>query len=298
MEAQLSQVGIIGAGEIGKAVGGALTKVRVQVLYFDKDPKRTTTGSIEDLVLTCQVLLVCVPSWEVHNVLKQLHKASHPDHPRLVVSLSKGVQEGFVTMDQLLKDKLPNHYDFGVLYGPMNADEIELERQAHAVLALSDNRWHAVLREHFASAKIYVESSGDMHGVALCSVLKNVYAIGFGIIDGLNLGLNAKGQLAVLVLAEMKRALTDLKADPLTVDGIAGIGDLLATGFGENSFNYRIGKSLAEGIASERIKSEGLVTLYEFGRKVNLKHYPVASTIDDIVFHYGHPDKLAELLAS
>ncbi len=298
VESILTQVGIIGAGEIGHALGGALTRAHLQVLYFDKDPTRSTTSSIEDLVRTCQVLLLCVPSWEVKNVAKQLSRASLPHEPRLVVTLSKGVDPGFITMDKVLRDKLPENYDIGVIYGPMIAEEIDRERMAHGVLALSNSAWFSTLHDHFAAAKIHLEMSGDMRAVALCAVLKNVYAIGFGIIDGLNMGLNAKGKLAVMVLAELKRILSDLRADSQVAEGVAGLGDILATGFSEESFNYRVGKSLAEKIASAHLKSEGLVTLYELGRHLNIKHYPVANAIDNIVFHYGEPSKLVDLLAS
>jgi glycerol-3-phosphate dehydrogenase (NAD(P)+) len=297
-KASLTQVGIIGAGKLGGAIGRALTGVHVQVLYFDKDPKLSTTGSIEDIVRSCQVLLLCVPSWAVSDSLKHISKVSHPHEPRLVVALAKGVDPGFVTMDELLKKRLPNHYDFGVMYGPMIAEEIDRQRLAHGVMALSNSRWYSVLIDHFAAAHIYLEASGDMHGVSLCAVLKNIYAIGFGICDGLNLGLNAKGKLTVLVLAEMKRMLVDLKASAHTAEGVAGLGDILATGYNEESFNYRIGKSLAERIANEHIKSEGLVSLYELSRHVTMKHYPVVSAIDSIVFHYGEPSKLTDLLAN
>jgi glycerol-3-phosphate dehydrogenase (NAD(P)+) len=200
-------------------------------------------------------------------------------------------------MDKVLRERLPEYYDIGVIYGPMIAEEIERERIAHGVLALSNNAWFASLHDHFAAAKVHLEMSGDMRAIALCAALKNVYAIGFGIVDGLNLGLNAKGKLAVMVLVELKRILIDLHADSQAAEGVAGLGDMLATGFSEESFNYRVGKSLAERIASAHIKSEGLLTLYELGKHLNIKHYPVANALDSIVFHYGEPSKLVELLA-
>jgi glycerol-3-phosphate dehydrogenase (NAD(P)+) len=296
MENILTQVGIIGAGELGRALGGALTRAHMQVLYYDRDPSRSTTGSMEDLVRSCQVLLVCVPSWAVKDIAKQLGKAAHPQQPRVVVTFAKGVESGFVTMDAVLRERLPDHYDIGVMYGPMIANEIDRNRPAHGILALSNGRWFNALHSHFADARIYLEMSGDMRGVALSAVLKNVYAIGFGIADGLNLGLNTKGKLAVRVLAEMKRLLADMRADPQTAEGIAGLGDLLATGFGEESFNYRVGKSLAERIADEHIKSEGLVTLHELGKRANLKRYPIAQAIHQIVFNYAEPHTLGDLL--
>ncbi|HSE61581.1 MAG TPA: hypothetical protein VLA88_04790 [Candidatus Saccharimonadales bacterium] len=298
MESNLTQVGIIGAGELGRALGNALTRAQLQVLYYDRAANRSTTGSIEDLVSACEVLLICVSSWEVEGVLKQIKKAAHPSVKRVVITCSKGVERSFITMDKLLRERLPNNYDIGVLYGPMIANEIERERPAYGVLALSNPSWFMNLRAHFAQAHIHVELTNDMHGVAIAASLKNIYAIGFGMLDGLHLGLNSKGKMAVMVLAEMKRILSDMHADVRTAEGLAGLGDILSTGFGDESFNYRIGKSLADRIADEHIRSEGLVALSELEHHVQLKHYPVAGTIDKIVFHYADPRTLTVLLST
>jgi glycerol-3-phosphate dehydrogenase (NAD(P)+) len=298
MESILTQVGIIGAGELGRAIGNALTRSQLQVLYYDRDATRSTTGSIDDLVRACEVLFLCVPTWEVNAAAKQIAKTAHPNEKRIVITFAKGVDRGFLTMDELLRDRLPKHYDIGVIYGPMIASEIEHNMSAHGVIALSNAKWYADLRSHFAIAQIHLEMSGDMRGVTLCAALKSVYAIGFGMLDGLKLGWNSKGRMAVMVLAELKRLLADLHADPYTAEGLAGLGDILATGFTDESFNYRIGRSLAEKIADEHIKSEGLVTLSELEHHVQLKHYPVAEAIDKIVFHYADPKTLSVLLST
>ncbi len=297
METTIPQFGIIGNGELGSALGGALTKAREQVLYYDRVPTRTTTASIEDLVHSCPVLLLCVPSWANHDVAKQIAKAAHPGDQRVVITLSKGVEKGFATMDAVLRKTLPETIDIGVMYGPMIAGEIARGRRGAGILALSSSKWFKPIRQTFNQAGVTIEASGDMRGVALCAVLKNIYAIAFGICEGMHLGLNSKGKLAVMVLQEMKQILSDMQADPRTTEGIAGLGDLLATGFSEESFNYRIGKTLAEGIADAHIKSEGLVSLDELARAIDLKKYPVAHMVGQIVFHYGAPAKLGDLVA-
>lgn len=298
MEHVLSPIGIIGAGELGRALGEALTAAREQVLYYDIVPERTTTASIEDLVRSCPVLLLCVPSWAVGDVTKQIRKAAHPGESRVVITMAKGVEKGFVTMDEALRRDLPDFYDFGVLYGPMIAEEIANGRGASGVLCLSKTSWFRPLREVFKGAGVQLQSSGDMAGVTLCAVFKNVYAIAFGLAEGMHLGTNAKGKLAVMALHEMKQILTDRRADPRTAEGIAGLGDLLATGLNEASFNYRVGKSLAEGIAGAHLKSEGLVALDECSRAFDLKKYPIAQVVNQIVFHYGAPAKLSEVIAN
>lgn len=293
----LSHIGIIGAGELGRALGEALTaRAKVQVLYYDKDPARTTTGSIEDLVRTCPVLLLCVPSWANKDVAKQIKHHALPRESRLVITFSKGVAPGFVTMDTVLKQTLPSHYAYGVMYGPMIAEEIRREHIAHGVVALTDNTYLHPLRLTFEAADMVIEASGDMHGVALCAVLKNIFAIAFGICDGLRLGWNAKGRLMVLSLEEMKGLIALLGGDPKVAEGTAGLGDLVSTTFSGDSFNYRVGKSLAEGIVNANVKSEGLVALDELSRKIKLQHFPVTHFVTRAAFHYAKPVELKGLI--
>lgn len=290
-----SQIGIIGAGAFGTAIGQALTRGQTQVLYYDKDPARTTTGSMEDLVTTCEVLILCIPSWEVENVAKEIHKHAHPSKPCLVIATSKGVTKGFVTMDQILRDHLPKHFAVGMLGGAMIAEEIIQQRPANGVLALSDMGYFDSLRAQLAQARLYMQPASDTKAVALCAALKNVYTIALGMSDGLHLGLNAKGWLAVTAISEMRRLVSQLGGDAHTVDTVAGLGDLMSSSFGSDSFNYRIGKSLAEGIVNEHVKSEGLVTLSELSGKVKLTDYPLAHVIEQSTFHYGKPQRLADL---
>ena len=298
MDLTALQYGIIGGGELGKALGGVLTGVREQVFYYDKVPTRTTTASIEDLVRSCPVLLVCVQSWSTKEVLQQIARTVQPGGKQVVIAFAKGVEKGFVTMDALLAKELPKNCDYGVIYGPMIANEISRGNHGAGAIALSNNAWYQQLRQSFGNAGVSLEASGDMHGIALCGVLKNIYAIAFGVCEGMEFGLNTKGKLAVMILQEMKRFLADQGANPITAEGVAGLGDLLATGFSEESFNYRVGKSLAEGIAGSHIKSEGLVSLDELGRVVDIKKYPVLNMVGQIVFHYGAPAKLGELVAN
>jgi glycerol-3-phosphate dehydrogenase (NAD(P)+) len=290
------QIGIIGAGELGQALGHVLEKAGSQVLYYDRDDERTTTASVGDLVSACNLLLVCVPSWEARDALKHVAKHINPQNTPLVISLSKGVEHGFVTMDKILSAALPSGTPYGVLYGPMMAHELTAHLMGSGILALSDNEYGSTIRDTFAKARVYLELSGDLHGTAVSGVLKNVYAMAFGICDGLQLGSNARGRLAVLVLREMKRILGDLGADPATAESLAGLGDLVASGTDEKSFNYRVGRSIAERIADGNVKSEGLSTLRELSHVVKLQDYPLAHLLDQLIYHYGEPKEFQRFL--
>ncbi len=290
------QIGVIGAGELGRALGHVLEKAGSQVLYYDREDDRTTTASIGDVVGACGLLLLCVPSWASRDVIKHMARHINPQDPPLVVSLSKGVESGFVTMDLVLKSTLPKGTPYGLIYGPMLANELVAHMMGSGVLALSDPEYGAVVRNTFAKARVYLELSGDLHGTAVSGVLKNVYAMAFGMCDGLKLGANARGRLLVLALREMKRMLKALGANQETAEGLAGLGDLVAAGTSDASFNYRVGRSIAEGIADGSVKSEGLTALKELPHAVTMNEYPIADLLSKLIYHYGDPHEFERLL--
>lgn len=290
------QIGVIGAGELGQALGHVLEKTGVKVLYYDRDDNRTTTADISDVVKACGILLICVPSWANREVAKAIAKYAHPQSLPLVISLSKGVERGFVTMDQVLHDALPKGTSYGLIYGPMLANELVAHMMGSGVLALSEVGYDSTVRDIFAKARVFLEPSTDVRGTAISGVLKNVYAMAFGMCDGLKLGANARGRLSVMVLREMKRILADLRANPETAEGLAGLGDLLAAGTGDSSFNYRVGRSIAERIADSDVKSEGLTTLRELSHVVEIRRYPLADLLDKLIYHYGETQEFQQFL--
>lgn len=290
----IQKVGIVGGGELGQALGRAFHRQEVTADFYDIIDERSTVATLQELVEAHEVLLLCVPSWANREVAK--HIAKYAPERRVVISASKGVEEHFVTMDRVLADQLDDQHTYGLLYGPMVADELAVGRQAAAVLGLSDAAPAQALSELFLEAKVAVELTSDVSGLGVCGVLKNVYAIAFGMNDGLHLGDNAKGKLVVLVLREMKQLLGDLGVDATLAEGLAGLGDLITTGITDASFNYRIGKTIAEGIADEGIKSEGLVTLKQLSDKVELKKYPLLLALNKMIFHYEPTTALEHLM--
>ena len=292
------QIGILGAGELGQALGHVLEKAGSKVVYYDREDSRSTIASIEEAVKTSKIILICVPSAANRDVVREVAKHVDPANPPLVITFSKGVEKGFVTMDQVLQNVLPEGTPYGMIYGPMMANELVAHAMGSGVLTLSQPDYGSMVRELFAGARVYLEMSDDMKGAAVSGALRNIYAMAFGMCDGLSLGANARGRLSVMALREMKRLLKGLGANPETAEGLAGLGDLLAAGTGDDSFNYRLGRSIAERIADSKVDTEGLTTLKELPHVVQLEEYPVLHLLDKLIYHYGDPHELQQLLES
>lgn len=133
------------------------------------------------------------------------------------------------------------------LSGPNLAAEIARGLPAAAVVACRDASVAAMWQRALATPAYRVYRSDDVVGVELGGALKNVIAIAAGAAAGLEAGANAIAAIMTRGLAEMTRLGTALGADPLTFQGLAGVGDLAATCFSPLSRNRRLGELLARG---------------------------------------------------
>ena len=166
----------------------------------------------------------------------------------------------------MLGDVLRPGTAIAVLSGPSFAQEV-YGRQPTAVVAASrDPAVAQRVQQVFATSHFRVYTSGDVLGVELGGALKNVIAVGAGILEGLGLGHNTRAALLTRGLAEIARLGVTLGADPITFAGLAGMGDLVLTATATLSRNYTLGvelgqgKSLEQALAGRASVAEGVIT--------------------------------------
>jgi len=289
-------IGIIGHGAIGTALGNVFTQAEAAILFWDQLKERSTVNTLPDLITPSDVIILAVPSWVNRSLAQQIADNLQPGGQKLVISVSKGVEKGFVTVDQILSQESQGRFDYGLLYGPMLAEDLAIFKPTAAVLAVSNERWHNALSLHPNQA-LRLQYSTDLPSVAWCGALKNIYALGFGMLEGLEAGTNANGVFSVRVLAELRQVLTDRHLDPQLADGLAGLGDVLATGWSGLSFNHRIGKAIAERLGVEKPRGEGPNSLAEIKQVIELERYPIIQTLYNIVYADKPPQSLEQLIA-
>jgi glycerol-3-phosphate dehydrogenase (NAD(P)+) len=176
----------------------------------------------------------------------------------VLLSATKGIEvEGSRRMSEVLAETLPGRA-VAVLSGPNLSREIATGMPGSTVIASRDAPLDA-LRDAFHSELFRVYTSEDVIGVELGGALKNVIAIAAGMVDAFGYGDNAKAAVMTRGLAEMTRLGTAAGADPLTFQGLAGVGDLIATSYSPLSRNRRLGELIARGHSFE----EALVMLRE-----------------------------------
>ncbi len=250
---------VIGAGEIGSAIANILEKKGLNVSVWDKNPgKVKILKPLEEMIPISHLVFLCTPSWALKEVLMTIKP--HLASDSVVISLSKGInQELKLTSDQMLEQFLPKGHKFVVLGGAMLAEEISAGLMGSGVAASKNEEASRCVRDLFAGTNLFLDHSSDIRGVALSGVLKNAYAVMLGMADGFKWSANGKGWIVARAIREMRNAIKELGGNEETVFSMAGIGDLIATGYSAYSLNHQAGEELAK--TNKIIKSEGIVSL-------------------------------------
>jgi len=164
-----------------------------------------------------------------------------------LVCATKGLEaESQMTTDRVIADVLPGR-PFALLSGPTFAKEIASGLPAAVVAASADAFVARLVQKGLGSQRLRVYTSDDIVGVALAGALKNVVALAVGVSDGLGMGGNARAAMITRGLSEMGRLASRVGAHPLTMAGLAGLGDLVLTCTGDLSRNRQVGLALGRG---------------------------------------------------
>ena len=253
------------------------------------------------------VVLFAVPAQTMRENAKRA--APHIGGSPVVVSAAKGLEhDTFKRMSQVLDEELPSTAGAHcALSGPNLAREVVRGLPTSTVVAGPDRDAVRLAQELLNSTTFRVYTNSDVVGTELAGALKNVIAIGAGVVDGMSLGDNAKAGFLTRGLAEITRLGVAAGADALTFAGNAGLGDLMATCFSTLSRNHRVGIALAQGRTLEEAiaalggeVAEGVATTpaaLDLARAHGVE-MPIAELTNRVLFEGLSPkDALGELMA-
>lgn len=277
------KVAVLGSGSWGTALAILLTRNGQEVTLIGRNeeeiadliksrinhrylpgfevPEPTQFKLIHDDPGPVDMTVVAVPSHAVREVVSMVKG----EHPHIVIA-AKGLESQTAKrMSEVVAEALPRA-ERSVLTGPNLAVEIVREIPTAAVAASAKPESADQARSAFMCKTFRVYVSDDVIGVELAGSLKNVLAIGAGMSDGLGFGDNTKGALLARGLHEMTTLGLKMGAKVDTFMGLAGVGDLFATAASQLSRNYRVGRSLGQGMpvaeAVEKVDQvvEGITT--------------------------------------
>ncbi|MDH5630457.1 MAG: hypothetical protein OEY96_09930 [Gammaproteobacteria bacterium] len=275
-----SNVLVIGYGEMGRAMEHLLSKSH-NLFFWDKFPPTDLEPVIlEDAVPQADFVIFCLPVQPHEEVLQSILSLLKPD--TICISIAKGLDKQGRTAQQIFASKLEKH-QYAMIYGPMISEEIRLNRPAFAQVGCHKITFQSIA-DLFKDSKLYLQHSNDVVGIGWSVILKNVYAMVFGMNDALQLGVNMRGFLAVTALAELDQIVQLMGGNTGSPYHLAGLGDLITTATSLDSHHHKLGEMLAAG-ETENIKGEGVNTLQMVKQHqlFDTTLFPLFSLIDHII---------------
>ena len=198
-----------------------------------------------EIINESDLVFITTESKRVMEVVKQIFLLKSNKINLVITSKGFATKEGN-TFNEIIKDQFPI-LKTGILTGPTFADEIANNLPAAAVLASNDIVFANSICSLFQNSCLRLYQSNDPIGASLAGAVKNIIAIGAGMIEGLNLGDNAKAALITRGISELSRLIKISGGNFNTAFGLAGIGDMSLTCSGPHSRNMAYGMNLVKG---------------------------------------------------
>lgn len=272
------KVAVIGAGSWGTALANTLalggnevcmwarkSEVAASITNEHRNPRYLSdveleasivaTTSLEETIQGAGAVVLVTPSSTLRDFAERMKDLVDPCMP--IIVCSKGVEGTTMYLPvEVLEEVLGNRDRLAVLSGPNHAEEVVLQTPSGTVIAAPSEQTAIFFRGLFSAPNFRCYTSADYIGVELCAAFKNVIAIAVGISYGMGMGDNTAAMLMTRGMAEMSRLVYARGGDPLTVMGLAGAGDLIATCTSKHSRNRAFGEYVAQGKTLEQYESE------------------------------------------
>lgn len=291
------KIGIIGAGTWGTALAGLLgskgfgvdiwafeedvvqginreKKNPVYLPFFEIKGDVKASTDLEKIVREKDLIISVMPSTHVREIWEKAGK--HLSKDAILLNCTKGIEIGtHMLMHEVLSDALPNHPKEKIiaLSGPSFAQEVARQKTTLVTIAGLDEASTSKAQSILKTESFLIFLSKDIVGIEVGGAVKNVIAIACGIIDGMELGENARAALITRGLYEMIKIGQRLGANPLTFSGLSGIGDLVLTCTGGISRNHQLGAALGRGIDIQKFTT---------GTKMVAEGYATAKAIHEL----------------
>ena len=256
------------------------------------------TGDLGECVRDKSLILTVTPSHVVREVLGQVADELPQAVP--IVSATKGIEnESLMLVSEILEDVLPGrcHPYLAYLSGPSFAREVGRKCPTAVTVASYNHRLACHVQQIFSTDYFRCYTTHDVIGVELGGAVKNVIAIAAGAAEAMELGHNSTAGMITRGLAEISRLGARLGANPMTLSGLAGMGDLVLTCTGGLSRNRRVGQKLGEGYTLREILeqmnmvAEGVKTsksVYDLSNQLGVE-MPIAEEVYQVIYEEKSP---------
>ncbi|MDO5027055.1 MAG: NAD(P)H-dependent glycerol-3-phosphate dehydrogenase [Tissierellia bacterium] len=237
-----------------------------------------------------RIIVNAIPTQNIRSVLEEFSDFFPKD--AVIVNLSKGIEKGSGKRISEIFEQYLTDCDYTCLSGPSHAEEVIDNKYTSVVISSKNEELARELQTIFSSDFLRIYTNTDLVGVEFGGAVKNVLALGIGMLDGLNMGDNPKAALMTRGIHEMARFCIAMGGERNTLYGLAGLGDLIVTATSNHSRNRNAGELLAQGCSIEKLENEikmvveGIptaVALYEISKEKNI-YMPITKVIYQILY--------------
>jgi len=320
----MNEISIIGGGAWGTALGAVLASDGTQIVLYarEKDvvdsinlsninkvflpkivlPKSLKASDDISSATKAKYILLTTPSQFFRSQLRQISKHNVSDDSAFIIC-NKGIEnESLDLMSDIFEESLDNPY--AILSGPTFAEEVASLSATSISLASKNLLLAENIRTVMSRKSLSIHINNDIIGSQICGAVKNVVAIGCGIIRGLGHGENSKAAIFTRGFHEIMRINTEMGGKPETMLEPCGLGDLILTCSSEKSRNFSFGLALGQNKSKDEILQgklavvEGVATsksVINLAKKLKL-HLPLCEMINNIVEAKTKPEEILTLV--
>lgn len=273
---------------------------------IDLPPSITATAHAPEALSGAGIVVLALPAQVMRENLAGWTRCLESDS--VLVSLVKGIEIGSSKrMSEVIDEVTGVGPDrIAVVSGPNLAHEIAIRQPAATTVACADEASARLLQEACSADYFRPYWTTDVVGTEIGGAVKNVIAVANGMAVGMGLGENSQASLITRGLAEMARLGVALGADPLTFQGLAGVGDLVATCQSPLSRNRTFGVNLGRGLSVQQTieATRGTCEAYkscqpilDLGRSVGVE-MPITEQVVAVLYEGRSPRAIATALMS
>ncbi len=241
----------------------------------------TAVADAPNAIEGADLILLVVPTQYVRAFVGSITHSLPQGIP--IVLCSKGIEKQSLRLGhEILAEELPPALKqmICVLSGPSFAREVAMGQPTNVTIAAEDENVAKAVQQILSTRTFRPYTSTDMIGVEMGGACKNVLAIASGAATGLGYGYNAQAGLITRGLAEMTRLAVKKGANPLTMSGLSGMGDLVLTCTGELSRNRMVGYKLAQGMTMKALVSSMNMVAEGIDTSKSLYHLAATMGVD------------------
>ena len=264
-------------------------------------PDNVQPTSDPGCVVNADYIIFAVPSLHFRTTFSAIMPHLH-DQSVLISSIKGMEPDTSLRISEIVRELSQDRFIFSVLSGPSFAKEVAQQNPTAVVIGSENKEVGKEIQNDFSSKYFRLYYNSDVLGIEIGGCVKNIIAIAAGVVSGLGYGYNTLSGLITRGLAEVNRLAVNLGANPATLMGLAGLGDLVLTCTGHLSRNRQVGVELGQGknineiTRNMRMVAEGIRTtqgIYALAKKRNMA-MPITEQVQKVLYE-GHDPRTAIL---